>query len=406
MKQTFKTNQTMQQSLKLSLVMKHSLGVLKMNQSELLSCLQELVNSNPVIDYTPSVDMHQFLNETISIAPSLQDELYLQLHTSYENYDQRVCDFIIESLNEQGFLSYSESKYQQLLQIDEITWHKNISLIRSFEPTGVAAQNSIHSISLQLLDASLTDAYTIWTNHQDALIKKDISHIAKAMHQEKEDIIKSIHSIQSCDPFPCRNYNTAKEQVLIPDFEITVEEDTIQIIPKQLGHIYVDDELKHDDMNETLKEYFKEAYYFIDAISKRNKTLLIMMDTLLKIQKNHFLYQDELSSCTLADIALKTGFHESTVSRTLSNKYYLFKQEVYSVKHLFISSTKEGSSKDAIVKAIQKMIKEEDRNNPLTDAQIVDNLEELELYVSRRAIAKYRDWLSIPNSKQRKKNNI
>ena len=127
-----------------------------------------------------------------------------------------------------------------------------------------------------------------------------------------------------------------------------------------------------------------------------------MANELFHIQKNYFLYHDELQPCTLADIALKTGFHESTVSRTLSNKYYIFENEIYPVKQLFISSTKSGSSKDSILKAIQKFVKEEDKTHPYKDEELVDLLAEIDLYVSRRGVAKYRSLLDIPGSRERR----
>ena len=62
----------------------------------------------------------------------------------------------------------------------------------------------------------------------------------------------------------------------------------------------------------------------------------------------------------------------------------------------------EGSSKDSILKAIQKLVDTEDKRCPYRDQDLVVMLEELDLYVSRRGIAKYRSILHIPGSKERK----
>lgn len=402
MKQSLRMTQKLKQTLHLSLSMKQALDILKMNQSDLISCIEDFVNANPVIEYTPSVDMHQYLNEALSQKVTLKEELYMQLHTTQEKYDEKIANFIIESLNEKGFLSYSFAEYIKLLNIDTATFKKTLSIIQSFEPSGVAAQNSIDSISIQLKQQYLLDAALIWDNHQDALVKHNIEQIAKKTNLSKEQVLECIDDIRSCDPFPCRNYKTTEDVVLIPDFEIVIIDDEIQIIPKQIGHIYIDDELKHTSISNELKDYFAEAYYFVDSLNKRNKTLLQMANELVHIQKNYFLFNDERKPCTLQDIANKSGFHESTVSRTLSNKFYLFENEVYPVKSLFVSATKQGSSKDAILKALKKFINEEDKTNPLADYELVEKLSDLELYVSRRAIAKYRDQLHIPNSKMRK----
>ena len=140
-----------------------------------------------------------------------------------------------------------------------------------------------------------------------------------------------------------------------------------------------------------------------DCINRRNKTILLLANILITHQKNYFLFQDDLKECTLKEIAQESGYSISTVSRTLSDKYYEFNDHMYPVKDLFISKTHKGSSKDSIQKAIQLLIEVEDPENPLQDEEIVKELENMELFASRRTISKYRKELNIPNSKQRKK---
>lgn len=403
MKQKLEFTQKLNQTLQLSMSMKKSLDVLKMNQSELLECIQNIVDHNPIISYTPTTDMHQFLMETATIETSLKDDLYLQLHTTKQPYHKAAAEFVIESLDEHGFFTIESSIAAKLSSCTKDEFKQTLSLIQSFDPAGVAASNSIESISIQLERQYLFDAQHILLHEQEAILNKDYRSITKRMHLSIEEVKDYIKDIQSCDPFPCSSYGTKQETVIIPDFEIKISQGDIEIIPKQVGHIFIEDELETLKTNQSLKPYFEDAYYFIDSISKRNKTMLLMANELIHIQKNHFLYHDELKPCTLMDIATKCDFHESTVSRTLSNKYYLFQDEIYPLKQLFVSATKEGSSKDSILKAIQKLVKEEDKSKPYADFELVDKLEEMELFVSRRAIAKYRNQLHIPSSKERKK---
>lgn len=404
MKQDLILKQKLNQTLHLSLSMKNSLDILKMDQSELMDCINQIVENNPVIEYTPSSDMHQLIQESMVSEKTLQDELYMQLHTCNQPYDETIANYLIESLNTNGFLSYSIAEYAKQLDVSVSKIKKTIALMQTFEPIGVGAQNSTESIILQLRSQYLSDAEDIFINYQEELITQNYRAIAKAKSLTMEEVLDYIEDIKACDPFPCRNYMTKKDKIIIPDFEVMINNNEIEIIPKQMGHIAIEDELAlMKSESKELNHYFQEAYYFIDSLSKRNKTLLIMANELIHIQKNYFLYQDELQPCTLLDIANKCNFHESTVSRTLSNKYFTFQNEVYPVKNLFVSATKDGSSKDSILKAIQKLINDEDKNNPLADFELVDLLSEMDLYVSRRAISKYRKQLNIPNSKERKK---
>lgn len=193
---------------------------------------------------------------------------------------------------------------------------------------------------------------------------------------------------------------TEKEEILIPDFTIHVEGADVYIEPIQQGQLQI---LNIPKENKNLKSYFQEAHFFMDAMNKRNRTLLILANEIISIQKNHFLFHDELEPCTLQDIAQKSGFHESTVSRTLSNKYYQFEGNIYPIKGLFVSKTKGGTSQDSILKAIQTLIEQEDPHKPFSDQQLCDQLEELGLYVSRRAINKYRKILGIESASKRRK---
>ena len=51
---------------------------------------------------------------------------------------------------------------------------------------------------------------------------------------------------------------------------------------------------------------------------------------------------------------------------------------------------------------IKKMIEEEDSKNPLTDEEIVKRLSKGGVKLSRRTVAKYRDQMHIPGSRERK----
>jgi RNA polymerase sigma-54 factor len=51
---------------------------------------------------------------------------------------------------------------------------------------------------------------------------------------------------------------------------------------------------------------------------------------------------------------------------------------------------------------IKKMIEAEDARNPLTDDQIADRLANEGQKLSRRTVAKYRDQMKIPGSRERR----
>ena len=156
------------------------------------------------------------------------------------------------------------------------------------------------------------------------------------------------------------------------------------------------------EQNEQLKAYFREANLLFETLNRRNATLLLIMNELVSIQKHHFLFGDELQSCTLQQLADQLGLHVSTVSRALQHKYYLFHGECYPIRSLLRTATAQGDSSDAVQRAITEILRHEDPSHPFSDQQLVIKLRTMDISVSRRTVTKYRKLLHIPSSTHRK----
>lgn len=406
MKQQFKTIQSLKPSFNLNQTMRQSLDILKLNSSDILDLITEVANNNPLIEYTPPSDMNQLVNDFFSSKKSLKEDLYFQLHTCKYSIDQHVANYIIESLDNNGLITETVFEYSNNLNVKPELIDSTLKILQSFEPLGVFASNPLESICIQLKAKNFTKAHHILITYQKEIINGEYKKISKSENCSLDEIYIYISQIKTCMPYPCQEYQFDPKKIIIPDFSIIIEDENITLIPKDFGQVQIyNNYSKEICSNPDLIKYFNEANIFIDHINKRNKTLLILANILVNLQKSYFLYNDELETCTLQLIAEKSGFHESTVSRTLSNKYFEFQNEIYPVKSLFTSHTKGGTSKDLIIKFIKSSISNELSDHPLTDEQISNELELLGFDVSRRTIAKYRKSLCISNSKKRYQNN-
>ena len=402
MKQDLIYTHTYKQTLHMTTGLKSHLEILSKDRQTLSDLLYNISQNNPFLEYTPSQDIQQYLEAGISNKPSLKDELYLQLHTSTKKYNEPIAHYIIESLDNHGFFDQDIQTVLSDLKCTKTQFEETLSFIQTFEPIGVAAKNSIDSLMIQLKEKGYTIAYTILKNYSKELEEKDFYTISESLDIPYESVFDELAHMQECNPFPCSEYDTeGTTNLALPEFTIEIDEDQLKIIPKEMGNLSLHcEEVK---LSKEAKKYLNEAKFYIDSINRRNKTILLLANTLITHQKNYFLFQDDLKECTLKEIAQESGYSISTVSRTLSDKYYEFNDHMYPVKDLFISKTHKGSSKDSIQKAIQLLIEVENPENPLQDEEIVEELENMELYASRRTISKYRKELNIPNSKQRKK---
>lgn len=382
--------------------LKSHLEILSKDRQTLSDLLYTVSQNNPFLEYTPSQDIQQYLEAGISDKPSLKNELYLQLHTTKQKHNETIADYIIESLDSHGFFNYDLDIVLNDLKCTKEEFIDTLNLIQTFEPLGVAAKNSVDSLMIQLKEKEYIIAYTILKDYSKELEEKDFYTISESLDIPYESVFDELAHMQECNPFPCSEYATeSTTNLALPEFTIEIIEDQLKIIPKEMGNLSLHcEEVK---LSNEAKKYLNEAKFYIDSLNRRNKTILLLANLLITHQKNYFLFQDDLRECTLKEIAQESGYSISTVSRTLSDKYYEFNNQIYPVKDLFVSKTHNGSSKDSIQKAIQLLIMAEDKENPLQDEQIVKELEDMELYASRRTISKYRKELNIPNSKQRKK---
>ncbi|SIC08179.1 RNA polymerase factor sigma-54 [Mycobacteroides abscessus subsp. abscessus] len=110
----------------------------------------------------------------------------------------------------------------------------------------------------------------------------------------------------------------------------------------------------------------------------------------------------------MKDIADELEIHESTVSRTVREKYVQTPFGTFELKTFFTSAVKttgaDGASSASVKKKIAAMVEAEDKLKPLSDSEIMSILEKGDaIVISRRTVAKYRDQLGIPSSAKRKR---
>ena len=108
----------------------------------------------------------------------------------------------------------------------------------------------------------------------------------------------------------------------------------------------------------------------------------------------------------LQDIADKTGYDVSTISRVSNSKYVATRFGVYALKYFFSEAMTNSEGDEVSTREIKKILQElvdaEDKTNPCTDEQMVEVLREHGYPIARRTVAKYRDLLGIPVARLRK----
>ena len=167
--------------------------------------------------------------------------------------------------------------------------------------------------------------------------------------------------------------------------------------------------LKHSGDSE-VREYLmgkvRQAKWVVRSIEQRRSTLLQCAEHILELQEDFFRHgPGHLRPMSLADIAQRVGVHESTVSRTVKDKYIQCASGVYPLSYFFsrgLGGSGDASSPDAAKALLKKLIAGEDKKKPLSDQKLCELMGREGCEISRRTVAKYRDELGIPSTTGRK----
>ena len=136
------------------------------------------------------------------------------------------------------------------------------------------------------------------------------------------------------------------------------------------------------------------------CLEKRYQTLTKILELLLIKQKEFFFKGEKyLKTLTLKDLAKELSLHESTISRAIKDKYLDTPQGIISMKSLFIIDSKSIEIKNIII----ELINSENKKAPLSDEKISLFLKNKGFEIARRTVAKYREELGFPSTRDRKK---
>lgn len=353
---------------------------------------------------------------------SLKDHLMIQLGmTVKSNKEKRIGEFIIESLDNKGYLGCSLQDISLLINEDVVEVERVLRLIQTFDPVGVAARSLSECLMIQLREKGIQDknAYIIAENYLEEIATNKIQKIAKDLHISVNRVQSICDIIKMLEPKPSRGFIVDSDNIryIVPDVTIEKINDEYIIIVNDsylptltISNYYKNmvNGLNDKEASKFLSDKLNSSMWLIKSIEQRRMTLYKVVESILKYQRKFF---DEgksaLKPLVLKDVADDIGVHESTVSRATNGKYVQTPRGLYELKYFFASSLSEadgsGVSSTSVKNTIQKLIDSENSQKPLSDQKIAEKLNEEGINISRRTVAKYRDEMRIPSSSMRRR---
>lgn len=406
--------QTLKQTQKLSLKQQLSLKALSMNAQELVEMIQEEVNTNPLLEIDEfSADSntldYDLAAEMSKASTTLIDELLMQLHTCRHVENPLLCEFIIYSLDNNGYLTLSVEEIAQLCDCTPEVVEDALYQVQSFEPCGVAARSLKECLIIQCaeMDTALKPYLMMCVDqYLDLIADNKLPEIAQRCDTSLDTIKSCVTLIKTCNPTPGAAYAPAAA-LSIPDIFISIDEtDALNVTVKnytqqlKINHAY--DQSSNEELKIYVKKYTKRIQELIAMLDKRQNTLFTIVSAIVSIQAGWFLHQADLLPMTLNDIAALCNLHESTVSRAVQGKLLEFNQRYIPLKFFFNAKLESGQSSMAIQQKLKKLIEGENKQKPYSDAELSALMKQEDIQISRRTIAKYRDQLAIPSASKRK----
>ena len=446
-KNTLELNQS--QKLILTTQLKQSLAILNMSRLEVEEEIRKESESNPLLEAEKNeegIDWEKYIKhmESINIRQDKNDAPYSSENAvDFENmirstsnlYDylidelkyfkltfeeKRICKYIIDSLDEDGYLRINDKEIYDELRVDASLFRRCLDIVQQLDPPGIGARNISECLILQLERMGISNniVENIIMNDLELIGRNKLKDIAKKYKISIEKCKEAIEIIRHLDPKPGRACSNDKCVYVQPDVIVdkidgkyivhTNEKDVYNIKINDFYRNMMTDKDSDKEAKEFIKDRLNSAATLIKNIESRKSTILRIAEAIIDEQQE-FIQKGEkyIKPMKMKDIADKLEIHESTVSRGVNGKYMLTPFGLYEFKFFFNAALEtdnlsEGASSAGIKRDIKDIIDGENKKKPLSDDAISKLLKEKGVSVARRTVAKYREEMGIPSSSRRK----
>jgi RNA polymerase sigma-54 factor len=362
-------------------------------------------------------NLEAFVAERKSLVDHLSEQLSL---AAPDQTTKLIGAAIIAELDEAGYLRTKQSDLAERLGTRPEMIEKTLTLLRTFEPTGVFARDLPECLALQLKEKDRLDpAMEALLANLELIARRDYAALRRCCGVDEADLADMLEEIRALNPKPGADFDPAPVQTVIPDIMVTpapdggwkveLNSETLpRLLVNQSYYATVSKASRKDTERAFLAERFQTAKWLVDSLDRRARTILKVASEIVRQQDGFFVKGVEhLRPLNLRAVADAIEMHESTVSRVTSNKYMATNRGIFELKYFFTSAIQsaeggEAHSAEAVRHRIRSLIDNE-TDSVLSDDAIVKVLRQSGIGIARRTVAKYREAMRIPSSVNRRR---
>jgi RNA polymerase sigma-54 factor len=364
----------------------------------------------------------------ISTGTSLWETLLQQLEALIPPEDVCIAEHLVGNLNERGYLEVTPEEIASYLHTSPARVEAILAQLQTLEPLGIGARSPKECLQIQLRAQSEINPHPPLTHvlietYLEYLGRNQLHEIARQLKVSEQEVREAWHYIRTTlHPYPAYTYRTdtpgftltAEVTYVHPDviirrgetgFEVELIEEeryNIKVAGQSSTHSSITE--KHPSYSEYLPYTHSQkerAKFFIECIRRRWMTLKRVIEMVVSCQS---LFLEKglpryLQPLTRAEIAARLHLDESTVSRTIANKYVLLPNgRLMPLANFFDSSL-------GIKDILRELIQAENPQHRLSDEELARLLTARGISLARRTITKYREEMGIGSSRDRHQAN-
>lgn len=362
---------------------------------------------------------------TAARSASLQEHLLAQWSLlDLDETTRRIGARIIDELDDAGRLNTPLEQLEAALDPRPTPAQLEAALARvqELDPPGVGARSLQECLLLQLeaLPGDTELAQLIVERHLDDLERNRLPAIAAALNVEMADVKDALVVISRLSLKPGLDVVSNQAPAVVPDVVVEFNEQEnrydLRLTRPNFRELRISPEFREqlqrtrDDKQarQFIRQKLEAAATLIDAVRFRRERLLQVVREVVDAQRDFFdLGEQHLRVLLMKDIAAKLGCDESTISRTVGDKYIQTPRGIFPLRRFFMggAETRDGAviGWDSIKAKVEEIVNAEDKSRPLSDDEIVERLQAAGIDIKRRTVAKYRAQLGIPTARQRRR---
>ncbi|OUX20768.1 MAG: RNA polymerase sigma-54 factor [bacterium TMED250] len=389
---------------------------------------EETFDSKDDIDYEDDPDEYEphniYSNESnkddIPIVEQLDflQDLSNQLNEfNLSKGDESIAEEIIWNLDENGYFTLDAILIADKLNVSSEKVEEILFLVQKLNPPGIGARNLKECLILQIPEKKYENHRMVLSEHFEDFVNHKYEKIVDALGIHNEELNKIINDIKRLNPYPGEGKLKGHNDSVIPDLIITLENNKwkISVNDSWVSNISLNtkylEAIKNKKSSKETKKYlsqkFDSATWLIQAIEQRQSTLTRVMEEIINNQSEFFNGDTSLiRPMKLKDIANKLNMDISTISRSTRNKYVDTPYGIFELKSFFSGKLNSVNGEEVSIKLVKNLLKQlirdEVKQEPLTDTDLAIKLKEKGYPIARRTVAKYREQLKLPVARLRR----